>query len=92
MTKKNSSIPSLKDGGIAVESDLDKTALLNRYFSKCFNQSVPPLNNEDILEFSSIDPLLCPEEFLCTEHEVFEMLSSLDIKKANGWDGISAEC
>ena len=90
MTKKNSSIPSLKDGGIAVESDLDKAALLNRYFSKCFNQSVPPLNDEDILEFSSIDPLLCPEEFLCTEHEVFEMLSSLDIKKANGWDGISA--
>ena len=30
MTKKNSSIPSLKDGGIAVESDLDKAALLNR--------------------------------------------------------------
>ena len=44
MTKKNSSIPSLKDGGIAVESsDLDKAALLNHYFSKCFNQSVPPL-------------------------------------------------
>ena len=90
MTKKNSSIPSLKEGGIAVESDLDKAALFNRYFSKCFNQSVPPLNDEDILEFSSINPLLCPEEFLCTEHEVVEMLSSLDIKKANGRDGISA--
>jgi len=25
-----------------------------------------------------------------TEDQVFEMLSSLDVKKANGWDGISA--
>ena len=40
--------------------------------------------------FDSINPLLCYEELLCTEGEVLEMLLSLDNKKANGWDSISA--
>ena len=33
----------------------------------------------------------CPEDFLCTEEEVYEMLLSLDTSKANGPDGISAK-
>ena len=45
---KQQYIPTLKDGGNIVEDDLDKAALLNHYFSKCFNQSV---NDEDIIKF-----------------------------------------
>jgi len=45
---KQQYIPTLKDGENIVEDD--KAALLNHYFSKCFNQSLP-LNDEDILKF-----------------------------------------
>ena len=45
---KQQYIPTVKDGGNIVEDNLDKAALLNQYFSKCFNQSV---NDEDILKF-----------------------------------------
>ena len=38
---KQQYIPTLKDGENIVEDDLDKAALLNHYFSKCFNQSLP---------------------------------------------------
>jgi len=50
MTKENSSMPTFKDGGNIVEDYLDKATLLNHYFN-CFNQSIPPLNDEDILKF-----------------------------------------
>ena len=38
----------------------------------------------------NLDPSCCPEEFLCTEEEVIDLLLSLDTTKANGPDGISA--
>ena len=84
LTKKNSSIPTLKNGERVVENDLDKATLLNSYLS------VSPLTDDDIAMFDSTNPLLCREEFLCTEDEVIEMLLSLDTKKANGQDGILA--
>ena len=90
LSKKNSSIPTLKNRETVVENDLDKVTLLNRYFHQCFNQSVSPLTDNNISMFDSTNPLLCPEEFLCTEDEVLEMLLSLDTKKGNGWDSISA--
>ena len=73
-----------------VENDFDKATLLNRYFSQSFNQSVSPLTDDNISMSDSTNPLLCPEEFLCTEDEVLEILLSLDTKKANGQDSISA--
>jgi len=48
---KQQYIPTLKDGGNIVEDNLDKAALLSHYLSKCFNQSLPLLNDEDILKF-----------------------------------------
>ena len=38
----------------------------------------------------NLDPSCCPQEFLCTEEEVIDLLLSLDTTKANGPDGISA--
>ena len=37
-----------------------------------------------------LDPVI-PEEYFCTEEEVFDLLSSLDTTKASGPDGISAK-
>lgn len=92
MTKKNSSISTLKNWENLTEDDSDKAALLNNYFSQCFNWSVPPLTDDDLSTFGSINPLQCPEELLCTEDKVFEMLSSLDTKKANGWETFQPQC
>jgi len=63
LTKKNSSIPTLKNGERGVENDLDKATLLNNYFS---HQSVSPLSDDDIsiLVLDSINLLLCHEELL----------------------------
>ena len=79
LTKKNSSIPTPKNGERVVENDFDKvTYLAENYFSKCFNQSVSPLTDDDVSMFDSINLLLCPEELLHTEDEVLEMLLSVD--------------
>ena len=79
------------NGTRILENDREKASLLNSYYSQCFNQSVPPLkfNDDDIIVFD-LNLLQCPEELLFSEEEVFEMLLSLDTKKANTWDGISA--
>lgn len=33
----------------------------------------------------------CPNELLCTEEEVYNLLSTLDVSKSNGHDDISAQ-
>ena len=61
--------------------------MLNEFFSTCFNTLLPPLlplNNDPVL----LDQ--CPEDLLCTVDEIFFLLKSLDVSKANGPDGISA--
>ena len=37
-----------------------------------------------------IDPNSCPEQLLCAEEEVLFLLTSLDVTKASGPEGISA--
>ena len=51
------------------------------YFSLSFNQSVSLLN--DYITTFDINSFQCPGESLCSEEDVFGMLS-LDTKKANG--------
>ena len=62
--------------------------MLNDYFSKCFNRSQPSLQTTDCLNYPVDDD--CPDETLCTESEITELLMTLDIVKASGPDGISA--
>ena len=52
-----------------------------------FNHSLPGLTLSD-LPLTSPDS--CPTDFLCTEEEVYSLLSTLDTTKANGHDHISA--
>ena len=65
--------------------DEKKAQVLNDQFSTNFNCSLPPLNP---INFSFPQSLLCPNELLCTEIEVFNLISSIHMTKSNGPDGI----
>ena len=45
LNRQETSIPPLVDNHNKVESSYDKAVLLNTYFYKCFNKTVPPPNN-----------------------------------------------
>ena len=60
---------------------------MNDFFSSCFNEAQTPLN---ISDYNELEPELCPEQLLCDEDDVLEMLLSLDTTKSSGPDGISA--
>ena len=68
-------------------SNLDKVNFLNSAFVIKFNYSVPGLLTSDSL---NIVHHTCPSDLLCTEDEVYDLLSALDVTKANGHDDISA--
>ena len=63
---------------------------MNDFFSDCFNTGIPPLTLSDETTFSSASPSDCPSDLLCSEDDVLDLLLSLDTRKANGPDGISA--
>ena len=80
LSKGTSVIPSLTHDGVTADTSLGKANMLNNYFATCFNNSCNPLNED-------LQPLVTtpfPEELLCNEEEVQELLSSLDESKANG--------
>ena len=87
LNKSKQSIPTLSLDGRVANSEVDKANLLNSYFSSCFNRSHPPV------QYQSTPAGLtstCPEEFLCSEPEVYDFLAALDTTKASGPDGLSA--
>ena len=63
--------------------------VLCNHFTKRFNNSRPPLSPDDVQSIE-VYPSTCPEQLLCTEEEVFSLLTSLDVTKTSGPDGISA--
>jgi len=89
LNKNQCSIPTLSHNDTTVQTDIGKANLLNSFFSSCYNLSHSAL---DPFEYhhNLQPPHECPEELLCNEEEVYQLLSSLDVTKANGPDGISA--
>jgi len=87
LKSKQSIIPTLTSGDIIATSNLEKANLLNASLVKNFNHSSPVLTLSDLQHTS---PDSCPTNFLCTEEEVYSLLSTLDTTKANGHDDISA--
>ena len=57
------------------------------YFHDCFNKDVPALAPQP----SILDPALFPQEHLCTEDEVYDLIAELDDSKSSGPDGISVK-
>ena len=83
---KKHNLPTLVSGNTSATSNPDKANLLNTTFTKNFNYSIPALTS--ILPDAPDD---CPSSFLCTEEEVYVLLSTLDTTKASGHDDISAK-
>ena len=86
LNKSKQSIPTLYHDDVVACDDADKANLLCSFFSSCFNQScalISPSPNHP-LRFSF------PDDLLCNESEVFDLLATLDTTTANGQDGISA--
>ena len=67
-----------------VTSDSEKVEVLCNHFTKSFN------NSPDDVQSIEVDLSACPERLLCTEEEIFSLLTSPDVTKASGPDGISA--
>ena len=88
LNKSQCSIPTLSHDDATVQTDIGKADLLNSFFSSCYNLSHSPLVPSEYQNSQS--PQECPDEILCNEEEVYQLLSSLDVTKANGPDGISA--
>ena len=84
LNKKSKSVPTLTLGDATATTDYQKANLLNSFFHSCFNTSLLPIASSKETHSTP------PTEFLCTEEEVFDLLSSLDVSRANGPDGISA--
>ena len=78
-------IPTLSVGDSTVISDKDKAEALNAHFTRCFNYSVPALKEARFITEDEPSTYL-----LCQEDEVRHMLSSIDVAKASGPDGIGA--
>ena len=86
------SIPILQSNGVSMESSTNKATVLNKYFYNCFNCDFPALQNSDsAYNFEHLIPKDCPDELLCTEDAIFDLLISLDTTKSVGTDGISAK-
>ena len=90
MLKRNSVLfPTLVSNNYNFESDEEKAQVLNNHFFRNFNCSLPPLNPNN---FSVPQSLVCPDELLCTEVEVFNLISSIDMTKSNGLMVYQLEC
>ena len=89
LNNKQSSIHSLQSNGNTIVSASGKAELLDNFFFGCFKHNVPPLVHSDI-HCENIDPAACPKDILCNEDSVLDQLTSLDVTKVTGCDGISA--
>ena len=71
-----------------VASDIEKASILNNAFALNFN----PIDghNFDQVDFNLQHAMEFPEKLLCTEDQVFVLISSLSVLKSTGADGISA--
>ena len=89
LNKQQPTIPTLQQGEQTASTDQQKAALLNSYFSACFNRSHPPPAAFDPPPSPQHDPSLV--QMHCTIPEVEHLLQGLDVTKASGPDKVSAQ-
>ena len=82
LSKHPSSIPTLSTGDSHATNNYDKANCLNNQFYNNFNVSHPPLNT--VPPLGHPNPEHCPDDFLCTEDEVFGLILGLDNSKSTG--------
>ena len=88
MNNRETTIPTLVYNDSLYETNCDKANVLNCYFHQCFNKDVPALNPQPTI----LDPLLFPQEYSCTEDEVYDLITELDVSKSTGTDDILVKC
>ena len=87
LNKNRDTIPPLQcSNDTFAASDRDKANMLNDFFATCWNTSQPPLT-EDMFCTMLSD---IPHECTVSPDEVLYLIKCLNVKKANGVDGISA--
>ena len=87
--KHKPSISTLSEHGNVASSNHEKARMLNGFFSKCFNYSVPPLSfahRDELIDVMLTDIY----DISCTVEYIEHQLLLLDTSKANGPDSISA--
>ena len=89
INKKQSLIPTLVHDSVEANSDKEKAEMLSTYFAESWNTLVPPLCPE-ARQNSDVDPSIL-DGLLCTEEEECHLLENLNVSKAAGLDGISAQ-
>ena len=90
LTRKESSIPALETPNTGTDTDNVQNAdVLNNQYFRNFNHSVPSLTVGDICNLGSLDSSNFPEEFLCTENQVLELIHSLNSTKPTSAGDIS---
>ena len=81
------SIPLLQHNGKTAESALSKATVRNNYF----NHNFPPLTTSDPnYDNLNLDSTACPADFLCSEESVLDLITTLDVTKTTGHNGIAA--
>ena len=75
LNNQKSSIPNLQVNGKSVTSDVDKANVLNKRFYDNFNQSIPLLSPYT----TDMDSQELPDELLCTEDYLYELIMNLDV-------------
>ena len=91
LNNKRTSIPLLQHNGKTAESASSKATVLNNYFYGCFNNNFPPLTSSDPNYHNlNLDSTACPADFLCSDESVLDLITTLDVTKTTGHDGIAA--
>ena len=88
LNKKHKSISVLNHGSVTANTNEEKANMLNSFFSTCFNPAFPPLSPSNVSTSNTCD-ISSTDDLLCTDKEVYGMLSSV-VSKASGPDGVSA--
>ena len=91
LNQQKTSIPTLSENDINATSNHEKAEMLNKFFSKCFNHSLPCLSFADRDDLDPVDEVAAIDDIYCTVEYVEHQLQELDTSKANGPDGISAK-
>ena len=88
VNKQQEPIPTLSQDGVNAVTDEDKSNMLNKYFSMCWNHAEPPLTDPPDIDCAECGEI-CPDHILCVTEELVHLINGLDVAKANGPDGIS---
>ena len=88
ISRNSYEIPTLKS--TAATNDA-KATMLSHTFCQNFNKITSLLTPADVISIPRTPSMYIDTDLLCTEPEVFDLLASLDVSKATGPDGISAQ-